>query len=316
MTQTQTTLGPTTGQKLGAALLSFLLFMSLLAFSLLLSARWITRQETVSSILVEQNVTELPVGNPEGGASLTISQLVYSMFPPELWQELGLTESTFQEYLTEGTWVEFFADTAGGIIQDITDGSSTTSVSAADYERLIIENDPVLESITGSPMPEEYRPLFAQTLAGGENSAPLSAATFTQGSIGEMLAFVRPFVSQTMTIIVGALVVLLVLAIIFTLQRRYRWYAPNLAVPLIFVGLMLLAARVVSAFLSNNTLTGSTAGQIGSAFFAALADRFFLFGLIALGLGIILLIVRALTAKRSGTARPANDPGSVNPYMD
>lgn len=303
------------GQKAIATLLSVLLFLTILAAVLVGNLRWLTRQSTVQSIIVEQTASQRESGRPANTDSASVSDTLYRSVPEELLQELNLNRGNFNEYVERSTWLDYLAGSAGGIIQDVIDGTTTTRIQEADLQRLLTENDPIYEDITGQSMDPEIRSALAESLAGSDLGG-LSADAFTQDETGQALAWVRPFVSQTLLIGLAIASVALALIIIAVMRGRYRLYSPNLAVPLILVGIVLVAFRFLVELFNQLVLPSGPSRDLIVPFSNALGQRFLIFGLIALAIGIVMLVFRAFVPAQKGFAQHVDETGRRNPYMD
>lgn len=308
-------IGASGGQKAIAALLSILLFITVLAAVLVGNLRWLTRQSTVQSIIMEQTASQRESDQPANADSAAVSDALYRSVPEELLQELNLDRENFNEYMERSTWLDYLAGSAGGIVQDVIDGTTTTRIQEADLQRILNENDSIYEDITGQSMDPEIRNVLAESLAGSDLGG-LSADAFTQDETGQALAWVRPFVSKPLLIGLAIASVVLAVIIIAVMRGRYRLYSPNLAIPLILVGIVLVAFRFLVDLFNQLVLPSGPSTDLIVPFSNALGQRFLIFGLIALAVGIVMLVIRAFVPAQKGFAQHVDETGRRNPYMD
>lgn len=313
-TRTARPLRASGGRKAVAVLLSMLLFFTIMAALMVGGIRWLTRQSTVENIITEQNVTQRQLAGSMGSDD-TISAMLYRSVPEEIWLGLGLDRGSFDAYIEQSTWIDYIARQTGGIVQDVADGTNTTQIRSADFARLFEENDAVLENITGTSMSPEIRTALADSFTNTELGS-LSAATFTRGEVGDALELVRPFISQTLLITLIVVSVVLAAIIILIMRGRYRWFSPNLAVPLILAGLVLIAFRILTSIFNEMFLPPGAGSDLMIPFTDALGRRFLIFGLAALGLGILMLIIRAFLPKPKGSDPYETATQRSNPYMN
>lgn len=314
-TRTVHPLRPSGGRKAVAALLSILLFISLLSVLLLGQVRWLTRQSTVETILIEDDtVYERPDSSP-----FTFRTVMSDAFAPSDPDDntlpFNLEPDTFTEYIERSTWPEFIASGFGGMLQDLVDGTRTTHLQDSDYHRVVEENMHVLEEVTGTAISPEMAASLIDSL-NGQSGISLNADTLFEVQDSGDLAMVRLFLSRAALIGLTITSVILALAIILVMRGRYRWFSPNLAIPLILAGLVILGFSLLMPVFNRFMWEPDPTVDVLLIFTTALGQRFLIFGLGALALGAVLLIIRAILPKPKGSDPYETATQRPNPYMN
>lgn len=174
---------------LASGLLGIILFVAVLATSLIADLRIIfdkdSIQDTVREVITDVlsspvQARKAPFAPGEGGlhaaprprsfyaepskddpsnvaAELT-DQLIatfYETVGEELGEEIPFTQEEFKDMINESTVKDYIADKTAGLVSDYFADEVTTTFHADEVLELIDENSELIESITGEPLPED-----------------------------------------------------------------------------------------------------------------------------------------------------------------
>ena len=206
----------------------------------------------------------------------------------------GIQSKNLENFLDDSTFLELTAGTMSGLLTDMIEGTSKTSLDAKEIETFLKDNSKFLEKEFSLNLNQDSRKLMAQQTMDMLKVEELSLDTLPELP-GDALTIAGSALSTLTLILMGGLVALLIL-LLFLMSRKYIMAGVH-DTGLVFLisGIMLLAltggARVlVSLFAGENAvlyLVGILAG--------GLLESGLLISLCIFAFGMLLLLISGIT---------------------
>ena len=184
--QKRLSLGARIGLSVASAVLGFILFVAILATTLIIDIRVGTSENTINEVVhallssPEHVRVKAPVAAGQGGLRIAprpgrtyqmvrreepddvaedlTTQLIgmlYEELGNQIGEEMPVSLEEFTSLINESTAKDYIADKTAGLITDYFNDEITTTFKAEEILALIEENKELIETIVGEPLPED-----------------------------------------------------------------------------------------------------------------------------------------------------------------
>lgn len=257
-------------------------------------------------LLKNSGSPELPAGLLNSASDLT--EYVYDLVQEVLGDGIPITLDQVQNFIEESTIIDFVAKKSASLVQDMLNGTQTTTVTAEELRQLMDENEKVIEETFQVEITEEMKQdMVTQmeqavvdtdinaTLRSGVERVLQTPVPGTGGmTVSDLLATVQQY-TQTQ-VLMGAIAVCLVLMLAlcglnyYYLPKGLRWSASSCMFAGVLLSIPLAIVQAAPSLLADvMPETSETLNLFSGAANALAPVHYGLFGF-----GVALMIVSAL----------------------
>lgn len=323
-------------------LLGFALFVAALSTSLIADARVLTNADTLEKLI--RQVVSFSVSNGDLAAAphnaYTLQPLSYNAALPiddaspvadssgdnlgqaildslyaaleeDMGTSLPISKEEMGELIEQSTVKDYLTEKTAGMVSDFIRGDVTTTIEPEDIRQLLDENEELISSVLGQPLPEEYTEKVVEWIAESEvindlntngiqelipipseEPAPSQGLANTLYYMNDVMEIVRSVIS--LPAFFGCLAVCLVLIALIILCNWGRWGIGlrRCGYPLLFASLPLIPCLITYADAPFNDSTFQLIWSLMSSFTPVYA--------LILGIGVAFVISGIIVAHLQG----------------